>query len=184
MNVSGNDRVLVVGLGPMGLATLMLARAMGATQLIGADVVEERIALTKKLGLADVVVKAGEGALAAVKEATGGTGCEVTVDCSGAAAGRQLAIKATRQWGRCVFIGEGGTVEFEPSPTIIHNQITIYGSWVTSVPHLEDLVERIPRWGIHPEATVTDRFPLEKADQAYDLMDKGRCGKVVIVWED
>lgn len=61
MNVSGNDRVLVVGLGPMGLATLMLARAMGATQLIGADVVEERIALTKKLGLADVVVKAGEG---------------------------------------------------------------------------------------------------------------------------
>lgn len=184
VNVSGNDRVLVVGLGPMGLATLMLARAMGATQLIGADVVEERIALTKKLGLADVVVKAGEGALAAVKEATGGTGCEVTVDCSGAAAGRQLAIKATRQWGRCVFIGEGGTVEFEPSPTIIHNQITIYGSWVTSVPHLEDLVERIPRWGIHPEATVTDRFPLEKADQAYDLMDKGRCGKVVIVWED
>lgn len=182
VNVSGADRVLVVGLGPMGLAALMLARAMGATKLIGADVVAERIALTKKLGLADVVVNADDTALATVKEATGGSGCEVTVDCSGAAAGRLLAIKATRQWGRCVFIGEGGTVEFEPSPTIIHNQITIYGSWVTSVPHLEDLVERIPGWRIRPEATVTHRFTLAQAAEAYDLMDKGRCGKVVIVW--
>jgi len=182
--VSGKDRVLVVGLGPMGLAALMLAKAMGATKLIGVDIVDERIDLTKKLGLADLVLKSDDTAPEQIKQATDSLGCEVTVDCSGAAAGRLLAIKAARQWGRVAFVGEGGTVQFEPSPTIIHNQITIYGSWVTSVPHLEELVEKIDRWGMHPEDTVTHRFSLEQADRAYATMDKGRCGKVVITWDD
>ena len=184
VNVSGKDRVLVVGLGPMGLATLMLAKAMCATKLIGVEVVDERIELTQKSCLADVVLKADEGALDKIKEATDGLGVEVSVDCSGNPAGRLLAIQSTRQWGRCVFVGEGGTVNFEPSRDIIHKQITIYGSWVTSVPHLEDLVEKITRWKMHPDVTVTHKFPLEKADEAYALMDEGKCGKVVITWPD
>ena len=50
---SGDDAVLVVGLGPVGLAALMLARAMGANLLLGVDVNPERIALAKSLGLVD-----------------------------------------------------------------------------------------------------------------------------------
>jgi threonine dehydrogenase-like Zn-dependent dehydrogenase len=182
--VSGNDRVLVVGLGPMGLASLMLAKAMGVTKLIGVEVVDERIELAKKLGLADAVLMAGDTALEKIKQATDGSGTEVSIDCSGHPEGRLLAIQGTRQWGRCVFVGEGGTVNFEPSRDIIHKQITIYGSWVTSVSHLENLVEKLARWQIHPDATVTHTFSLEKADEAYALMDEGECGKVVITWPD
>lgn len=184
VSVSGKDRVLVVGLGPMGLASLMLAKARGATKLIGVDVVDERIALTKKLKLADLCIKADNKALEKIKEATEGMGAEVSIDCSGNPAGRLLSIQGTRQWGKVAFVGEGNSVSFEPSRDIIHKQITIYGSWVTSVPHLEDLVEKIGRWNIHPDKTVTHKFPLEKADQAYDLMDQGKCGKVVITWPD
>jgi threonine dehydrogenase-like Zn-dependent dehydrogenase len=184
VKVSDQDRVMVVGLGPMGLAALMLVRAMGATKLIGVEVVDERIELTKELGLADVVVRPGKRALDKIKEATDGLGAEVTVDCSGNPAGRLMAIQGTRQWGRCVFVGEGGTVSFEPSRDIIHKQITIYGSWVTSVPHLKELVQKLARWEIHPDVTVTHKFGLEKADEAYALMDEGKCGKVVITWPD
>ncbi len=184
VGVSGQDRVLVVGLGPMGLAALMLAKAMGATKLIGVDIVDERIELTKKLGLADLAIKSDASVLDKIKDATDGFGCEVSVDCSGNPAGRLLTIQGTRQWGRSAFVGEGGTVEFEPSRDIIHKQITIYGSWVTSLGHLEDLVERLEHWNLHPDKTVTHTFTLDKADQAYELMDEGKCGKVVIVWPD
>jgi threonine dehydrogenase-like Zn-dependent dehydrogenase len=184
VKVSDQDRVMVVGLGPMGLAALMLVRAMGATKLIGVEVVDERIELAKKLGLADVVLRPGDGALDKIMEATDGLGAEVTVDCSGNPAGRLLAIQGTRQWGRCAFVGEGGTVSFEPSRDIIHKQITIYGSWVTSVPHLKELVQKLARWEIHPDVTVTHKFSLEKADEAYALMDEGKCGKVMITWPD
>jgi threonine dehydrogenase-like Zn-dependent dehydrogenase len=184
IGVSGDDRALVVGLGPMGLASLMLARKRGATTLIGVDIDDERIALTKKLGLADLVLKSDKDALAKILEATEGKGCEKTIDTSAANAGRQLAIRATRQWGACAFVGEGGNVEFNPSPDIIHPQVTIYGSWVTSLGNMEDLVERMVRWDLHPDRTVTHRFPLSKADEAYTTMDEGHCGKVAVVWDE
>ena len=81
-------------------------------------------------------------------------------------------------------IGEGGTVEFNPSPDIIHDQKTIFGSWVTSTWKMEELVERIVRWGIHPEDLVTHRFTLSKVSEAFSLMAEGKCGKVAIVFDE
>lgn len=184
IGISGNDAVLVVGLGPVGLAALMLARAMGADQLVGVELNETRIKIAEESGLADQIVKAGPNALEEVKKLSGGRGFEKTVDCSASDAGRQLAIRAARQWGKIVFIGEGGEVNFNPSPDIIHDQKTIYGSWVTSIWRMEDLVERLVRWNIHPEKLVTHRFPLEKAGEAYALMNSGDCGKVAVVFDE
>lgn len=182
--ISGNDAVLVTGLGPVGLATLMLAKALGANKLIGVDVNPDRCKLAQDLKLADHVLVSGEGSLAEILELTGGKGVEKAFDCSGHTSARQLCIRATRKWGAIVFIGEGGTVEFNPSPDIIHDQKTIYGSWVTSIWKMEELVERIVRWGIHPEDLVTHRFTLEEADKAYDLMASGKCGKVAVVFDE
>jgi threonine dehydrogenase-like Zn-dependent dehydrogenase len=182
VKVSGNDRVLVVGLGPVGLAVLMLAKAMGASKLVGTDTIPERVGFAQELGLADVAFRSDENSLDSILQALDGQGAEVSVDCSGHPDGRLQAIRGTRQWGRCVFVGEGGTVTFEPSRDIIHKQITIYGSWVTSVNHLEDLVEKLVRWDIHPEVTVSHKLPIDNAAEAYRIMDEGKCGKVVITW--
>jgi threonine dehydrogenase-like Zn-dependent dehydrogenase len=184
IGVSGNDAVLVVGLGPVGLAALMLSRALGATTTIGTDTVPERMKLAEDLGLADHVVPAGPKAVDRVRELTGGAGVEKSVDCSGSDPGRQQAIRSARKWGRIVFLGEGGTVAFNPSPDIIHDQKTIFGSWVTNIWRMEELVERLVRWGLHPERLVTDRFPLERADDAYRLMAQGKCGKVAVVFDE
>lgn len=184
IGVNGNDAVLVVGLGPVGLAALMLAKAMGAQPLVGVELQKDRIELAKKLGLAHHVIEPGPKALQTLKDLSGGRGFERAIDCSANADGRALAIRATRQWGRIAFVGEGGTVSFNPSPDIIHDQKTIYGSWVTSIWLMEDLVERLVRWGIHPEDLVTHRFPLEKANEAYRLMAYGACGKVAVAFDE
>ena len=55
--------MLVTGLGPVGLAALMLARAMGVDKLIGVEMNDYRIDLAQKLRLADKITKPGEGAL-------------------------------------------------------------------------------------------------------------------------
>lgn len=184
VGVCGADRVLVVGLGPVGLAAMMLSRAMGATKIIGVEAVPERLALAEKLDLADVLIKADDQAAGKVKQETEGKGCEVSIDCSGNPAGRLTAIQGTRQWGRVAFVGEGNSVTFEPSRDIIHNQITVYGSWVTSLGHMEDLVERLDRWDLHPDAIVTDTFPLDDISSAFTLMDEGKCGKVAVVFDE
>ncbi|MDD2559411.1 MAG: zinc-binding dehydrogenase [Bacteroidales bacterium] len=184
IGISGNDAVLVVGLGPVGLASLMLAKAMGANKLIGVDTVQERLDIAKEKGLADEVFLSDADALRKIQDLTGGNGVERAVDCSGNTYGRQLAVRATRKWGKIVLIGEGGTMELNPSPDLIHDQKTVYGSWVTNIWRMEELVERIVRWNIHPEDLVTHRFELDKASEAFALMAEGKCGKVAVVFDE
>jgi threonine dehydrogenase-like Zn-dependent dehydrogenase len=178
--VSGRDAVLVVGLGPVGLAAGLLAKALGATTVVGADPVGSRRTLALSLGAVDVAVPPD---VEAVRDATGGQGCEVSVDCSGSAPGRAVALAGTRRWGRCVFVGEGGRLEIDVSPLLIHRQLTVFGSWVTSVGHMEELVELLVRWDLHPDRTVTDRFGLEDAAAAYAAADAGAGGKVALVMD-
>ena len=98
IGISGNHTVLVTGLGPVGLAALMLARAMGADKLIGVEMNDYRIDLAQKLGLADKIIKPGEGALEEILEATGGHGAERAIDASANDQARQLAVRGTRDW--------------------------------------------------------------------------------------
>ncbi len=179
--VSGRDRVLVTGLGPVGIGVALLCRRLGA-EVVGVESVPERVALAQRLGVADVVAP-GDDALSALQQRTSGHGFEVAIDCSGNATARHTCLEAAREWGRVVFVGEGGTVEFAPSPLLIHKQLALFGSWVCSLPQMEELVELLVRWDLHPEAMVTHRFTLEQAREAYETFDSGRTGKVAIVWE-
>lgn len=183
MGVSGRDRLFVTGLGPVGLAAAMLARGLGVETVIGADVTPERRALATELGLVDGAHPVDES-LAALREATEGRGAEVAIDCSGAAEGRRLALESVREWGRVAYVGEGGSVDFPVSPLLIHKQVTLYGSWVTSLWRMEELLDRLATWGLHPERTVTHHFGLAEAADAYRVADEGRSGKVCIVLGD
>jgi threonine dehydrogenase-like Zn-dependent dehydrogenase len=184
IGICGNDAVLITGLGPVGLAAAALCRKLGAQRIIGIDVVEERMKLALDLKLCDEVLRSGADNVDAVRKLTGGQGVERAVDCSANDAARATAIRATRKWGRIVFLGEGGRVEFNPSPDIIHDQKTIYGSWVTSTWLMEELVERLVRWDLHPAELVTHRFALDKVGDAYALMASGRCGKVAVCFDE
>ncbi len=180
VGISGDHAVLITGLGPVGLAAGALCRKLGAEKIIGIDISAERREIALRLGLCDSVFTAGSDNVEQVRELTGGQGVERAIDCSGNPEARASAIRATRKWGKMVMVGEGGTVTFNPSPDIIHDQKTIYGSWVTSTWLMEELVERLVRWNLHPEDIVTHRFRLEHADEAYKLMASGRCGKVAV----
>jgi threonine dehydrogenase-like Zn-dependent dehydrogenase len=180
IGINGNHAVLITGLGPVGLAAGALCRKLGANKIIGIDVLPERMNIAIDLGLCDVVLPSSPDNVAQVRELTGALGVERAVDCSAHHEARTTAIRATRKWGRIVLIGEGGKVEINPSPDMIHDQKTLYGSWVTSTWLMEELVERLVRWNLHPADIITHRFPLERAGDAYALMASGKCGKVAV----
>jgi threonine dehydrogenase-like Zn-dependent dehydrogenase len=183
LGVSGQDRLLITGLGPVGLAAAMLGRALGASQVIATDISAERLKTAEDLGLVDHAIPADDAAGQRIDELTDGRGCEASIDCSGSGSARVLALEHTRTWGRCAFVGEGGQITFAVSELLIHKQITLYGSWVTSLRHMEQLLENLVRWQLHPERIVTHRFGLGEADEAYRVADGGTAGKVCIVFD-
>ena len=173
--VSGRDRVLVVGLGPVGLGAVMLAASSGA-EVIGVDLIPERLELGKKAGAAHVLA-GRENAAEEILELTGGHGTEVGIDCSGSGVGRTLCLEAAREWGRVVYLGEGGSVTFEPSLLLLHKQLALHGSWVCGLHEMGELLEHLARKRLRPEATVTHFFPLSETKQAYDTFDAGEAGQ-------
>jgi len=78
-------------------------------------------------------------------------------------------------------VGEGNRLDVDVSRVLIHRQLTVLGTWVTSVWRMEELVERLARWDLHPERTVTSRFALADAAEAYRVADEGLGGKVALV---
>jgi 2-desacetyl-2-hydroxyethyl bacteriochlorophyllide A dehydrogenase len=174
-DVSGADTVLIVGLGPVGLAAGMLARALGSTQVIGTDPSAERRAQAESMEAVDHAVAAEELADRLSE------GAHVAVDCSGSGAGQSTALRSARRWGRVVLVGEGGTLTTDVSAELIHKQITLHGSWVSSVEHMRELLENLDRWGLHPERIVTHTFGLDEVDAAYRTADSGVGGKIAIL---
>ena len=55
---------------------------------------------------------------------------------------------------------------------------------VTSLWRMEELVDRLVRWNIHPDTLITHEFSLDQAGEAYALMASGQCGKVAVVFGD
>lgn len=184
LSAGGLDTLLVTGLGPVGQGAMMLAKAMGAARIIGVDPNAARCALARDLGLASETVPAGDQALAQIMHLTRGRGVAQAMDCSGRNEARQLCVRAAGDRGRIVLVGEGGEMNLIPSPDIIHGNKAILGSWVTSIWRMEELVERIARWGIHPDVLITHRFSLERVAEAYQTMAGGDCGKVAVTFEE
>lgn len=181
VGVSGQDDVLVTGLGPVGLGVALMAKAMGAARVVGVDGSQPRRDLGTRLGLIDESYPADADTMTRLRDTTAGLGFSVTVECSGSTAARRTALEATRSWGRCALVGAGGTLDTEFDKTILFKQLTIFGSWVTSLSRMDDLVHRMVSWNKRFDVLATDIFRLDEAAQAYSAADAGRHGKVCIV---
>ena len=98
------ETVAVLGPGPIGLMAVQLVKALGAVRVILTGTRPARLVLGKELG-ADVTVNSREqDPVAAVREATGGRGADVTVDCAGGDDTFDQAIKMTKPGGRVVLV--------------------------------------------------------------------------------
>jgi Zn-dependent alcohol dehydrogenase len=48
---------------------------------------------------------------------------------------------------------------------------------------MEQLVERLVQWKLHPEELITDRYSLDNVSTAFEKMAEGKCGKVAVVFD-
>jgi threonine dehydrogenase-like Zn-dependent dehydrogenase len=118
----------------------------------------------------------------AIYELTSGKGADAALDATGLAEARANSVRSTRIWGRACLVGEGGTVTFEPTPDIIHRQLTLYGSWTFSTVVLEELANWVIDRDMPLKQIITHRFSLDQAVDAFKVFDGGKTGKAVFEW--
>ncbi len=187
------ERVVVMGLGLIGLLTVQLLKANGC-RVLGFDPNESRAALAQKLG-ADLAVSSGFAE--AVAGFTGGHGADAVILAASTKSSEPLnqAAEASRTKGRIVVVGlVGMTIDREPfykreldlrlsmsygpgrhDPAYElegHDYPLPYVRW-TEQRNMAAFLDLVAEGRVTPKALVTHRFAIGEAMQAYELMEKG-----------
>jgi len=180
MRLAGGDTLAVFGQGPVGLSATLLGAAMGA-RVIAVETGAERLALARQFGADAIVDATREDPVKSVLEYTRGEGVDLAIDCSGAAAARLAAVRATRTWGTACFVGEGGEVTLDVSRDLLRKQLTVIGSWTFSAMGQAECARFVADNGIGLEKIFSHRWKLEQADEAYRGFDTQTTGKGVFL---
>lgn len=181
-NVSGRDTLAIMGQGPVGVSATMLAKAMGA-RVIAVDLSEERLALAKQFG-ADITINSKDvDVVQTIKDLTHGEGADICLDATGIPLPRQWAARATRTWGRCTFVGEGGDTTFNVSQDFLRRELTIIASWTFSTVVQAECARFVADRKLPLDEQFTHRFTIDEADAAYKLFDTQTTGKGVFLFD-
>lgn len=184
LDVTCGQTVAILGAGPIGLATLLVCRALGARTIV-AEPVPERLEHARMLGADAVVDSVREGVSDAIAELTEGAGVEAVVETSGNPAAQREAVEIVRPGGRIGLVGFGpggrrreGTI----SPDlVIWKQLTLIGSFVYPPSLFAEVASFALERALPLEDLVTHRVPLAEAAEAFRLFDTRRTGKIVLV---
>ena len=125
--IASEDTVLVLGAGPIGLAIVEVARALGA-KVYATDLSAER--LSTAAGFGAIPIAGGDGLLERVHEITNGEGMPVVVEATGAAPAMEETIDLVAAGGRIVILGlvkKGQRVTL-PGLDFTRKEVTILGS--------------------------------------------------------
>jgi L-gulonate 5-dehydrogenase len=125
--VVAGDRVLILGAGPIGLASAEVARERGAEVWV-ADLNESRLAIARDLGARTLV--SGPGLPEAVMDLTGGEGMPVVMEATGAVPAIEQTVDLVAAGGRIVILGlvaRGTKVAF-PGLDFTRKEVTLHGS--------------------------------------------------------
>jgi threonine dehydrogenase-like Zn-dependent dehydrogenase len=180
LNVSARDTIAIFGQGPVGLSATQLAHAMNA-RVIAIDVNAERLKRASEFGADALINPSKDDPLQALRELTDGIGVDCALDTSGASSARIAAVRATKIWGVCCFVGEGGDVTINVSPDMIRRQMTIIASWTFSSIGQAECARFIVSRNIDVDRIFTNRWSLDQAADAYRLFDQSVGGKGVFL---
>jgi threonine 3-dehydrogenase len=157
-----------------------IARACGASMVIGVDINPYRLELARRLG-AHHVLDARNPWLEEVSNLTGGNGADVVLEMSGNEGAIRDCLKAARNAGRVSLLGiPAKPVEIDLAQDVVFKALrldgitgrSIWNTWYQTSALLGGILD------INP--LITHEIDMEDFEAGFELMKKGECGKVIM----
>jgi len=171
-------RVLVLGLGPVGLGCVLVQASRGA-KVMGADLVPYRLSLARELGAVRAVENNGQELSEAVEDWTEGAGADVVILAVGKNEALLQAVDLVKQQGTLFQVGELHEATTNPSAAFIVKEISMTGSWYYTSEDWAEML-RLHDAGLPYARLITHVYSFTEAQDAYDTFVSGESGKVVL----
>ncbi len=189
MQISWGDSVVIQGSGPVGLASIAIAKSSGAMNIIVIGGPTARLELARELG-ADHTINIEEfndpaTRVEKVRLLTGRMGADAVIECVGTPTVIAEGFDMCRDGAKYLVLGHYG--DAGPAPinphTITRKQLTIYGSWGSEPRHMALAIGFLEKQGARfPfDRLVSHRFPLDETFEALQTTSRWDSSKSVVV---
>ena len=177
--------VLITGMGPIGLFSLVICKVLGARKVYATEVSDYRIDLARRLG-ADQVLNPQKEDVYSILAGLEPGGVDVTMEMSGHPSQLDLAIESTRSGGRISLLGVyADRLRFVDMNKVIFKGLSLRG--VTGR-HLwrtwEQMHELLGDGKMDLRPIITHEMHFTEIEQAMRLLKRGEAGKIVLSFED
>jgi threonine dehydrogenase-like Zn-dependent dehydrogenase len=169
----------VLGLGPVGLCAVQVARLQGA-HVLAIDSVEQRLAIAESFGATPLHLVEQDVKAQARRLTEGRGGVDVAIDAVGSAEALDLAIRLARSCGRVQCIGvhaERGEVHLGLAWL---KSLTIKGGQANVIAHIDDVLSMLADGTLDPSPLVTHHMALDDAPAAYGIFARREAVKIVL----
>ena len=178
----GED-VLITGAGPIGIMAVAIARYAGARHIVITDINDYRLELARKMG-ASVALNVTRDSIDDTMDELGmEEGFDVGMEMSGNPAAFRDMLRAMHHGGKIALLG------IPPEETAIDwNEVIFKGLIIKGIYGREMFetwykMSSMLQSGLDLSPIITHRFLLEDYQQAFDLMESGQSGKIILNWD-
>jgi threonine 3-dehydrogenase len=179
----GED-VLITGAGPIGIMAAAIARHVGARHIVVTDVNDYRLELASKMG-ASVALNVARGSIDEVMQDLGmEEGFDVGLEMSGNPLAFRDLLRTMHHGGKVAVLGIPPAEMSVDWNEIIFKGLIIKGIYGREMFETWYKMSSMLQSGLNLDAIITHRFPVDRYEEAFELMASGQSGKVVLSWDD
>jgi S-(hydroxymethyl)glutathione dehydrogenase/alcohol dehydrogenase len=184
--VRPGESVVVYGAGGIGLNVLQGAVLCGAYPIIAVDTNATKMKIAQEFGATHALMARGD-TLTAIRDLTGGRGADHVFEAVGVPSVQEAAFEATRPGGTLTLVGLSpmGSGTNLPGAVITRQEKVIRGSYYGSVNAHRDFplfIDLYASGQLKLDQMVSQTYPLEQINEAYDAMLGGEVARGVIVF--
>jgi len=184
--VRAGASVAVVGLGGVGLASLLGARVAGARHIVAVDLSDAKLDLAKSLGATHMFNAGDPECVDHIRQATSG-GVEHAFELAGSVKALELAYRITRRGGTTVTAGLPPPTATFPLPAVnlVAEERTVKGSYIgTCVPSrdIPRFVELYRQGRLPVDRLMSGRLELDDINHGFDLLHEGKAVRQVVLF--
>jgi D-arabinose 1-dehydrogenase-like Zn-dependent alcohol dehydrogenase len=183
------DTVLVLGIGPVGLSCIALARAAGAARVLAIGGPAARVPAATAMGadeVLDLERASPDERCEWVRGHTSGRGADVVIEAAGAPAAVVQALRCARDAGRVVVLGQytdHGDVAFNPHLDVNKKHLDVRGCWGSDYSHFHRAVQVAghPRLGAPWRSMPVREYRLDDVGEALAAVERGEVVKALVI---
>ena len=180
-DITGED-VLITGAGPIGLMCVAICKYSGAKNIVITDINEYRLAIAKELGASKTINIKKDSIDNHLEKLGIKYGFDVGLEVSGNPTAFNSMLTNMYHGGSIALLGILPNNTLIDWDDVIFKGLKIKGIYGREMYETWHKMVQILRGGLNVKKILTHTFPVSNYQEAFDILDIGQCGKVVLEW--